>query len=210
MFNLAVEWGKIKDNPCKKVKKPEQANGRVRYLSEDEIKRLYECCKNKRLKLFITIALNTGMRKSEILGLKWSDVDLDNGFIHLEDSKSGERADIYINQTVKDALKYYPRESEEIFGVKDVKKSFHNLLEKAGITNFHIHDLRHTFASHLVMKGVPLATVKELLRHKDLSMTLRYAHLSHTHKKDALNSLGEAFDPENGINDGRDEESGEQ
>jgi site-specific recombinase XerD len=76
---------------------------------------------------------------------------------------------------------------------QDVKRSFHTALRRSGIKDFHFHDLRHTFASHLVMAGVDLTTVKELLGHKTLTMTLRYAHLAPTHKVKAVDILDKAI-----------------
>lgn len=76
----------------------------------------------------------------------------------------------------------------------DIKKSFFTAINKSGIVNFHFHDLRHTFASQLVMSGVDLNTVRELLGHKSLEMTLRYSHLSPDHKKRAVDILGKRMD----------------
>jgi integrase len=137
------------------------------------------------------------MRKGEILGLKWRDVDIQRNTIHLLDTKNGEKRDVPMNditqKTIIGVLKH--PDSQYIFCNKegqpygDIKKSFLTAIRKAGIINFHFHDLRHTFASHLVMSGVDLNTVRELLGHKTLEMTLRYSHLSPDHKKRAVDIL---------------------
>ena len=192
-FSLAERWNKIKINPAKNVKKPGEPPGRVRYLKKEEIKTLLDECQKPYLKLFVIIALHTGMRKNEILRLRWQDIDFENELIQLSDSKSGERADIIMNSTVKRYLEEFPVEGEKVFPVNDLKKSFKGALKRAKINDFRIHDLRHTFASHLVMSGTPLATVKELMRHKVIKMTLRYAHLSPSHKKQSVENLAQIW-----------------
>jgi integrase len=136
------------------------------------------------------------MRKSEILNLKWVDVDLHNGIIHIPDSKSGERRDVPMSDILLGTLIELKKKAKldcvfttskgKVRPIKDIRTIFSNALKKSGITNFRFHDLRHTFASYLVMNGVDLRTVQELLGHKDFSMTLRYSHLSPAHKKDAV------------------------
>ena len=114
-----------------------------------------------------------------------------------DNTKNGERREIPINQTLRQALQGIVRRlnSPYVFvdgeGQRylDIKRSFHSALRKAGIKDFTFHDLRHTFASQLVMKGVDIATIKELLGHKTLTMTLRYAHLSPSHKVSAVELL---------------------
>ncbi len=153
---------------------------------------LLDCCV-EHLKPIVTVALHTGMRLSEILKLKWTQVDLKHGFILLDITKNGERREIPIDNTLtimfNNMLKGF--ESKFVFAGKDgdpyksVKRSFSTALKKSGIHDFRFHDLRHTFASHLVMAGVDLTSVKELLGHKSLAMTTRYAHLSPSHKRKA-------------------------
>lgn len=201
MFNKAIEWGKAGDNPAKKVKLFKENNKRLRYLEKEEIVKLLTKCSGH-LKPIVVVALNTGMRKSEILNLKWCNVDFRRGIIYLLDTKNGERREIPMNEQVKTALirtkKHYG--SSYIFCNKngepyrDIKKSFLTAVKKVGILNFRFHDLRHTFASHLVMSGVDLNTVRELLGHKSLEMTLRYSHLSPDHKKRAVDVLGRRMD----------------
>jgi len=151
------------------------------------------------LRDIVLVALNTGMRKGEIFNLKWQDVDLDLRMIHVSDSKNYEARDIPMNdilyKTLK-ALREKAEEGQEYVFVNpktgrpyDLKRSFKTALKRAGIEDFTFHDLRHTFASHLVMNGVDLMTVKELLGHKDIKMTMRYSHLSPDHKRVAVKRI---------------------
>jgi integrase len=154
------------------------------------------------LKPIVITALNSGMRRGEILGLKWDQVDLKHGFILLDITKNGERREIPINGTLRGVLKGITRRldipwvfHDPVTGkpYQDNRRSFHTALRRAGIRDFHFHDLRHTFASHLVIAGVDLTTVKEPLGLKTLSMTLRYAHLAPTHKVKAVDILDKAI-----------------
>jgi len=194
MFTKAVEWDRVKESPVKKVKLLKGEVKRMRFLVPDEIQRLLSNCADH-LKPIVTVALHTGMRKGELLGLQWDQVDFKQGIITLLDTKNHERRDIPMNETVKAILKAMERRGPyifcngdgEIFGT--VRKSFETALRKSGIKDFRFHDLRHTFASNLVMEGVDIMTVKELMGHKTLNMTLRYAHLAPNHKTKAVNIL---------------------
>ncbi len=153
------------------------------------------------------------MRKNEILSLKWENVDLKHNFILLDKTKNGERREIPINETVKNVLLeqhrgsdkkprrldvtyvFYDYETGKRYG--DVKTAFRSACRRAKIKDFRFHDLRHCFASHLVMAGIDLTTVKELLGHKTLSMTLRYAHLAPSHTVNAVNVLDGVLNREN-------------
>jgi len=194
MFSKAVEWEKADVNPVKRVKLFRENNQRIRYLSMDEIGRLV-ACSSEDLKPIILTALYTGMRSGEILKLKWEDVDLTQRIIYVANSKNGEMREIPIKDSLYDVLKRMDRKSQYIFVKGDgnpyasIHRQFTAVLKRAGIENFRFHDLRHTFASHLVMSGAELMTVKELLGHKTLRMTLRYSHLSASHKRKAIDML---------------------
>ncbi len=195
MFNRAVDWGTLEKNPIAKVKPFNPNNNRLRFLEKNEIRRLLEYCPPK-LKCVVTLAVNTGMRKGEIQALKWRDIDFQNEFICIPEQKNGEKSYQPLNHNVKNALLTIKKHktSPYVFckddgGTYNVRKSFDTALKKADIQDFHFHDLRHTFASHLTMAGIDLNTVRELMRHKDYKMTLRYAHLSKNHTTKAVNIL---------------------
>jgi len=203
MVNKAVQWEMVEDETLKrigKVKPLPENNKRLRYLTVEECHRLINASV-PHLKPIVITALNTGMRKGEILGLRWENVDLVHGFILLDQTKNNERREIPINQTLRETFKHLPRrlDSPYVFidekgnRFKDVKRSFHSALRRAKIQDFHFHDCRHTFASHLVMSGIDITTVKELLGHKTLAMTLRYSHLSPSHKVSAVSILDETL-----------------
>ena len=199
-FTKAYDWEMIDEDILKRVRKVKQLKGenkRLRYLSENEAERLISHCEPY-LKPIVIMALNTGMRKSEILHLTWDRVDLKNRLILLDKTKNGERREIPINDTLFQALSGLTRHikcdyvfynPETLKPYYDVKKSFAGGLRKSHILDFHFHDLRHTFASRLVMGGVDLATIQKLLGHKTINMTLRYAHLSNVHLQDAVKVL---------------------
>ena len=205
---------KATDNPMTKVKSFKVPDKRTRYLEKEEIGRLLShCCEH--LKPIVIVALHTGMRKGEILGLKWHDIDIKRNIIHLYDTKNGEKRELPMNEIVQKTIIGVLKnpESQYVFCNKDnkpyanVRKSFFTACVGAGIikfskqgkktiilepkgARFRFHDLRHTFASQLVMSGVDLNTVRELLGHKSIEMTLRYSHLSSDHRKRAVDILG--------------------
>lgn len=198
LFRKAVEWGFAAENPAGAVRLFRPQNARLRYLSEDEIGRLVEACDPYFRPVVIT-AIHTGMRRGELLGLRWQDIDLQNGLIHINRSKNRQRRDVPMSDTVRRVLALL-RESAECEWVfvrcddpkkplRDVRYPFAKALARAGIAGFRFHDLRHTAASHLVMKGVDLRTVQEILGHRSLQMTLRYAHLSPGHRRDAVRKM---------------------
>lgn len=200
MFTKAVDWNMVEEETLKRVRRVkllEENNKRLRYLSKEECQALINAS-DTHLKPIVIAALNTGMRKGEILSLKWDNVDLKHGFILLDRTKNGERREIPINDTLKGTLQsvrrrldvpYVLYDSVTAKPFLDVKRSFNTAMRKAGIRDFRFHDLRHTFASHLVMAGVDLTTVSRLLGHKSLTMTLRYAHLAPSHMVKAVDLL---------------------
>ncbi len=197
IFTKAIEWGMVQKNPGKKVKLLRERNTRLRYLDEKEIRKLHDACA-EHLKPIVIVALNTGMRKEEILSLRWKDLDYRIRTISILDTKNGQSREIPMNDIVyrtlmatkkmPDSPWVFCKNNGERYG--NIRKAFEGARKRAGIVDFRFHALRHTFASHLVMAGVDLRTVQELLGHKSFEMTLRYAHLSPEHKKAALDTLG--------------------
>lgn len=205
MFNKVVEWEMVDEDILKRIRKvkPLRDDGkRLRYLSKEECQALVNAC-DTHLKPIAITALNTGMRRGEILGLKWDEhIDLKHGFILLNKTKNGERREIPINDTLRSVFQGLTRRLDVSYvfydpitgnPYQDVKRSFKTALKKVKIQDFHFHDTRHTFASHLVMAGVDITTVSRLLGHKSLTMTLRYAHLAPAHMQKAVNILDNAL-----------------
>jgi integrase len=199
IFSKAVEWDMMDQNPFEKGKSLllKVNNQRIRYLTEDEIKKLLDECKSqKHLHRIVTCAINTGMRRGEILTLRWDQIR--NGFIYLEKTKTKNRREIPVNDDLAQVFKEIRKEqgltSKYIFNynsktIRRVERAFKGALRRAGIQDFKFHDLRHTFASHVIMRGGSLKDVQELLGHKTMTMTLRYSHLSQEHKRKAVNLL---------------------
>lgn len=200
ILNKAVEWGMMEASPFKKGKRLmfKENNQRLRFLSETEVEALLKAA-SPHLKPIVEVALLTGMRRGELLSLKWEQIR--NGFIYLTETKSGKSRQIPINERLAEVFKEVRRENQlkspHVFADSqgrrfyEVKRSFATACRKAGIEDFRFHDLRHTFASHLVMRGVSLKAVQELLGHADLTMTMRYAHLSKAHLQEAVATLND-------------------
>jgi integrase len=199
-FTKAVDWGMVSNDvllQIRKVKPVPENNCRLRYLAAEEVRALIGACA-PHLRPVVIVAANTGMRRGEILKLKWSQVDLRHGFILLDNTKNGHRREIPINTTVREVFESISRgpESEYVFPnrygdpYRWLDASFKTACRKAEIHDFKFHDLRHTAASHLIMSGIDITTVKELLGHKTLAMTMRYAHLAPSHKVKAVEVLG--------------------
>jgi integrase len=202
LFSKAKEWKIIADHPCEGVKQLRENNGRTRFLDIEECTALLDACPSPTLRHIVELALNTGMRKSEILRLKWKHINLRRGFLEILDQKNGGYSTIPLNQTLVQLFKKIPRrlDSEYVFpGTKpgnpyfDLKRQFEKTVTDAKLEGVTFHTLRHTAASHMVMNGIDLTTVKEILRHKEFSTTLRYAHLSPDHKQSAVETLGTAL-----------------
>ncbi len=142
MFNKAIQWGKVEENPVKKVRLLKENNRRLRYLEKEEIVSLLSKC-SEHLRPIVIVALNTGVRKGKILGLKWQDIDFKRGIIYLLNTKNGEKREIPMNETVKTILMRRLRNpnSSYVFcdkngkPVGNIRKSFFTALKKSGILN---------------------------------------------------------------------------
>jgi integrase len=147
------------------------------------------------------------MRRGEILNLTWDNVDLRNGYLLVTQSKNGDRREVPINAAVRqelagtvrrlDSTHVFCDEKGKVF--KGGRNAFERACKRAGIYNFHFHDLRHTAASSMAMGGVDLMSIKQILGHKTIQMTLRYSHLSPGHLRNAVAAIDRAltslFDP---------------
>ncbi|MHA1938195.1 MAG: tyrosine-type recombinase/integrase, partial [Candidatus Thorarchaeota archaeon] len=225
IFSKAFEWEMMEQNPFDRGKSLilKENNKRLRFLTEEEIQRLLVECP-KHLCRVVECAINTGMRRGEILNLRWDQIR--DGFIYLRKTKTNEAREIPVNDTLEEVFKeikkeqqlksrhvftYQPNEhkrkksmlSEKLVALqigrtfRRVDTAFKAALKRASIEDFKFHDLRHTFASQMIMHGASLKEVQELLGHKDIKMTMRYAHLSQEHKKKAVNLLSGLTAPKN-------------
>ena len=233
-LNRATEWGVLSSMPLGKIKfRVEDENAVVRYLSDDEERRLRRALvardtarragresanrwRRERgykewaaydtytdyVAPLVLLALNTGLRRGELLQLRWRDLDLQRRLLTVrgEGAKTRQTRHVPLNSEATRVLKAWRPTAIEpdcyVFGgsaestpLGTVKKAWQGVLMSASVTSFRFHDLRHTFASKLVMAGVDLNTVRELLGHKSIAMTLRYAHLAPEHKAAAVESL---------------------
>ena len=200
LLRLARRWGYVRDVPD--IEMPRKPDPKDRYLETDEIARLLVACaesKNPYLLTIVTAALNTGMRKEELLGLEWERVNFSTFTITLYKTKSGKPRGIPINADLERALVALQPDPAKrrgrLFVKKDgrawgqVRTAFEMALDRAGIKHFTFHDQRHTFASHFVMRGGSLQDLKEILGHSDLRLTLRYAHLSTQHLRASMERM---------------------
>jgi len=199
IFNVAIEEGYAEENPITKVKLySEKDTLKERVLTEEEERKFYEASADY-LKPIITIALNTGMRKGEILNLQWIQVDFKNRTIRVEKTKSEKIRYVPMNDAVFNKLSrlkvgfhgnqlvFFNPETGKPY--VDLKRQFRNACRKADIKGLRFHDLRHTFATRLREKGVALEVVRDLLGHSSITTTQRYSHLNDERKRKAVELL---------------------
>ena len=198
MFNLAIDWGYCKNNPARKVKQfSEKDNLKEQILSvDDEKKLLKECAEH--LRPIIMTALHTGMRRNEILNLKWNDVDLENRVIHVVKTKSGKNRTVPVNEVLYQVLndRRTIRKSEYVYpnpetgkSFVSIRHSFENACRRAEIQDLRFHDLRHTFSCRLIQRGCDIETLRMLLGHHSVTVTERYIHTNDEQKRKAVEFL---------------------
>jgi site-specific recombinase XerD len=216
VFNVAIADEKTDANPVLRKFFAKENNQRVRYLTVEEEPRLREEMGEDEWSK-VVVAMNTGLRQGNQFHLRWTEVNFDTGMITVKRSKSGESYHVPMNDEVRAILRALPSRlrSDWVFPSEtgdtplDPKNFLHRVflpaLKRARIHGLRWHDLRHTFASRLVMAGVDLRTVQELMGHKTIAMTLRYAHLSPAHRLDAVQRLNR---PRTATNTATDEQPG--
>ena len=203
LFSICIhEWGYLKTNPVSSIKKPKNVQGRTRFLSKEEISVLLANCKKSKCRFLFTIvllALQTGMRQGEILSLTWADVDFANHWVFLKHTKNNQHRTVPISKQIQTLLQSHRNHQPNSFLVfpspQDVAKpidfrsAWRVALKRSSIKDLVFHDLRHTTASHLAIEGYGFGQIAEILGHKSLQMTKRYAHLSQTKKKEMLKTM---------------------
>lgn len=201
------EWQWLAVNAMTKVKRPTLPRGRVRFLSDEERGRLLEAYRQSHwedLYTLVILALSTGARKSELLGLRWKDIDLNLSVARLEKTKNNERRALPLAHHARDLIlsmkeKRQPRERDYVFPSQDgtaprqIKRPWEAAVELAELEDFRFHDLRHSAASYLAMNGASLAEIAEVLGHKTLQMVKRYAHLSDQHVAGVVERMNKAI-----------------
>jgi integrase len=200
------EWGWLEDNPVKKVRRPKEPGGRVRFLSEEERTALLAACRRSRNPLLyplVVLALATGARLGELLSLRWADMDLTRGVARLARTKNGESRTLPLTghalAVLKDRAALCRSDTALVFPSEQgrtpasLRKPWERALAEAGVANFRFHDLRHTAASYLAMTGATPTDIAAVLGHKTLAMVKRYAHLSDQHVSQVVARMNESI-----------------
>jgi len=213
VYRQGIKNRKVSVNPAREIERRKENNARDRYLLGHEEAAL----RNAILAAYperipeLDIALHAGMRRGEQYNCDWSWVDLDRRVLTVPRSKHGEKRRVYLNDAAVAAFRLLWSFSEgkgRVFGhlynshkTTGARQWFEQALSDAGIVNFRWHDLRHTFASRLVMAGVDIRTVQELMGHKTIQVTLRYSHLAPQHQLEAVQRLCDTGAAQNGATD---------
>ena len=197
VYRMAVDNNYLLKNPWQNIKKFPVKNYSVRYLKPDEEERLFKVLPEY-LKGIVIVALNTGLRKSNILELRWEQINFDFNFIEVLENKGNKHILIPLNEKLIQFFSNKPDverkgyifiNPETGLPYKDIKKAWSTALEKANIENFRFHDLRHTFATRLIEKNIDIVVAKELMGHADISTTMIYVHSDADRKKNAINEI---------------------
>jgi len=210
-----MEWEWMDANPCERVTKGKESRGRVRFLSNEERIALMAACeesKTPELRIIVWIALTTGARKGEILALRWRRVDMARHVLVLDSlddagTKNGETRSVPLVSHALDAMrdwaKVRPLDGNAlVFPGRtpttkdtplDIERAWQTAMKRAGLVDFHFHDLRHTAASYLAMNGAGLREIADILGHKTLAMVQRYSHLTESHKTATIQRMTDAM-----------------
>jgi len=220
VFNTAISWHIFEGaNPALGIKIHKEDNRRIRFLGKEESQLLLEECRKKSRKAYevVLLALNTGMRAGEIAMLKWQDVDMDNKMFSIKDPKNRVNRTVYMTEKVYQMFKDKKQGNPDdyVFADKTGKKAkdiartigFRKIIKRLGFNDevtdrrnkVVFHTLRHTFASWLAISGVPIYTIKELMGHKTIAMTERYAHLIPDTEREAIKNIDKMMSGKNEV-----------
>ncbi len=199
LYNFAIQCKCARENPVSKVDFFRGVEKKPKFLQEEEIKELLD--NSNGLYPVLYTFLKTGLRKSELINLKWKDIDFKRKYITVESkedwrTKTGNTREIPVGDDLVEILNKLPKTSDYVFLNSNGRKYGFHLTERVkrlarsiGISDMTVHALRHTFISHLVMNGVDLVSVKELAGHSDIKTTMRYAHLAPGHLRKSIDKL---------------------
>ncbi|MCL4687199.1 MAG: site-specific integrase [Burkholderiales bacterium] len=207
VFTIAMkEWEWVEDTPMRRVTKPKEPPGRCRVLSDDERTALLDECKastSSALYTVVILALSTGMRRGEILSLRWPQVDLERGRITLETTKNGDRRGVPLtglaHQLLAARSKVRRIDTDLLFPGTDPKKPvdittpWERARVRAKLADFRFHDLRHSAASYMAMEGASVVEIAEVLGHRTLQMVRRYSHLTEGHARAVVTRMNAKY-----------------
>lgn len=193
-LNFAVRRRYIQENPAKGIKRYRLPENPPRFLTHDEVKKVLKIAKKEDIYHAVAAAIYTGMRKSELFTLEWPDVDFARDTITVRNkadfiTKSKRFRVIPLHPALKPILARIQRKQGRCFDTINHRRAFGRIVRKSKLKPFGWHDLRHTFASHLAMRGVDLVTISKLLGHSDIKTTMIYSHLTGDHIKTSLGRL---------------------
>jgi integrase len=201
IFREGRKRGYVVQNPCRGVSLPRVNNKVMRCLSDVEEERLVPACSDS-IRAIVQTALYSGLRKEELFELHWADLDFDHAILTVQHGKGEKKRHIPMIPELVEILKAIPRQvsdgqvSPYVFnnpdtGTRwvDIRKPWFAALKVAGVRSFRFHDLRHSFASRMVQRGVPLKAIQELLGHSEIKTTMRYAHLAPSDLQKAVSAL---------------------
>lgn len=204
VFTWAIKRRRVRrgwENPCRKVERAQEQNAVVRFLAQDECARLLAAAREStwpRLYLIVLMALTTGARRGELLGLTWGDLDLERAIAHVQTTKNGQPRALPLLPGVVEELRRFQTQRLEtrVFpGRGSLSKPRHfesawaAALDRAQIRRFRFHDLRHTCASYLAQNGASLLEIADVMGHRQLAMVKRYAHLTTDTKAKLVNRV---------------------
>jgi integrase len=197
LFKMLVEWELLPVSPAQQIKTPKVPEGRARWLRPEELRGVLEAAPEW-LRPVIGLACATGMRRGELLNVRWFDVDTANGSILLRKTKNGKPRTVFLNESAQLVLASLPKGkvTDRLFPKvtpAQVSMAFIRTVRELGIEDVRWHDLRHTFASLLRQSGAPLEDISELLGHSDLRMTRRYSHVGPDHLATAARRFDQAL-----------------
>ncbi len=207
MWTLAIEWEYLPEtfrNPAKGIKQFREVD-RARFLTREELERVYRGI-HMELEVHVRAAflllLCTALRKNEILKLRWDDVNLQDGYLRVADTKNGDTVYQPLNAQALAILAEIPRHSQNPFVIagqsgkprNTITKAWERIRKRAQVEDVRIHDLRRTGGSFLAQQGVPLQLIGKVLNHRDIKSTMVYAQFADKHKREAVDQLGDYFE----------------